>query len=73
MPPHPQEGVRVGALKAVDRLLCVTDGKNCAGAVARAVAGEKLFGERGYDLPLLGVGVLRFVDQYVVEPAVELK
>src|SRR5215471_20998717 len=73
MPPHAPEGMRVGSLKAVDRLLCVTDSKNCAGAVARTFTGEKLFGERGHDLPLLGVGVLCFVDQYVVEPAVELK
>ncbi len=38
-----------------------------------ALAGEELLGERGDDLPLLGVGVLRLVDQDVVEPAIELE
>ena len=68
-----QEGLRVGALKAVDRLLGVADREDRAGAVARALAGEEFLGERRDDLPLFGVGVLRLVDQDVVETAVELE
>ena len=73
MPPHGQEFLRVGPLKAVDRLLGVADGKDRPGPVARAFAGKELFGQRRHDLPLFGVGVLGLVDQDVVETAVELE
>ena len=39
---------------------------------ARPLAGEELLGQRLDDRPLLGVGVLRLVDQDVVDAAVEL-
>ncbi len=70
---HGQESSRIGALKAVDRLFGVADGKDRAQAVAGPLADEKFLGERRHDLPLLGVGVLRLVDQNVVEAAVELE
>ena len=70
---HRQKGARVGALKAVDRLLRVADREDRAEAVAGALAGEELLGQRGDDRPLLGVGVLRLVDQDVVEAAIELE
>ena len=73
MPPHLDKGARVGALKAVDRLLRIADGENRANAILGAAAGEELGGKRGDDLPLLGIGVLRLVDQDMVEPAVELE
>src|SRR5215831_12867305 len=70
---HPQKGSRVGALKAVDRLFGVADRKDRAHAVAGPFSGVKLFGERRHNFPLLRVGVLRFVDQNVVETAIELE
>ena len=73
MLPHAQKGLRVGALKAVDRLLRIADRKDRADRVACALAGEELLGQRGDDLPLLGIGVLRLVDQDVVEAAIELE
>ena len=47
-----QEGVRIGALKAVDRLFRVADGKDRAQAIAGALAGKELFGERGRRSPI---------------------
>ena len=75
MLPHRDKGARIGALEAVDRLLGVADRENRAVALARhaAFAGEKLLGERRDDRPLVGVRVLRLVDQDVVEPAIELE
>src|SRR5207247_546690 len=69
---HAPELARIGALEAVDRLLAVADGENAAPArLARAAAGEELLDQRRHDLPLLGVGVLRLVDEDVIEAAVE--
>ena len=73
IPPHRHESARVGALKTVDRLLCVPDGKNRAVVTAGTVAGEELPGECRGDFPLLRVGVLRFVDQDVIETAIQLE
>src|SRR5882757_102513 len=69
---HVQKGPGIGALKAVDRLFGVADGKDRAQAVAGPLAGIELLGERSHDLPLLGVSVLRLVDQNVIEAAIEL-
>ena len=63
---------RVGALEGIDRLLLVADDEDRAQHVARALPGEELGGQRVDHLPLLGAGVLRLVDQHVVDPAVEL-
>ena len=71
--PHRQKFLRVGPLKAVDRLLGVADGKDRPDPLARALAGKELLGQRRHDLPLFGVGVLGLVDQDVVETAVELE
>ncbi len=70
---HAQKGARIGALKAVDRLFRIAHGKDRADAIARTLAGEELFGEGGDDLPLLRIGVLRLVDQNMVETAIELE
>ena len=61
-----------GALEAVDRLLLVADGEQRAEFVACALAGEELLGQALDDRPLRGVGVLRLVDQDVVDTAVDL-
>jgi len=62
MPAHRQKGVRIGPLKTVNRLFRVADGKDRAQSIAGAFARKELLGERGHDLPLLGVGVLRLID-----------
>ena len=64
---------RVGALEGVDGLLAVTDGEDGAGAFTGGVAGEELGGEGAGDGPLGGGGVLDFVEQEVVQPAIELE
>jgi hypothetical protein len=62
-----------GSLKAVDRLLGVAHGEEGAGAPAPGpVPGGEVLRDEAQDLPLLGVGVLRLVDQHVVDAAVEL-
>ncbi len=70
---HAMEGFRIGALEAVDRLLDVADREDRARLLARAGAGEEFLGQCRDDLPLLRAGVLRLVDQDVVEAAVELE
>ena len=62
----------VGALEAEDRLLLVADRKEGARRGAGAFAREELFRQRRDHRPLRGAGVLRLVDQQVVEAAVEL-
>ena len=68
------ERVGIGALEAEDRLLLVADREQRARThpLARALAGKELLRQLVDDAPLLRAGVLRFVDQDVVEPAVEL-
>ncbi len=68
------EPFRIGALEAEDRLLLVADREQRARthALARAGAGEEFLGQLGDDAPLLRACVLRFVDQDMVEPAVQL-
>ena len=63
----------IGALEAEDRLLLVADREDACAAAALAPSPAKNSSvERRDDLPLLGAGVLRLVDQDVVEAAVEL-
>ncbi len=76
MAAHPGEFGGVGALEAEDRLLLVAHGEDGArrlAAVPRAESGEELLGDGADDLPLLRIGVLRLVDQDVVQPAVQLE
>ena len=70
---HAGEGARIRALKAVDRLLAVADREHGAQPAGRVVADKKFRGEDRDDFPLLGIGVLRLVNQDVVEPAIELE
>ncbi len=69
--PHLGEQLRRGALKGKDRLLLVADGENGPPASPGALSGEKLFTQSGKDAPLFGRGVLRLVDQQMIEPRVE--
>lgn len=65
--------MRIGALKAVNRLLWVADRKDGSDALAGAGAGEEFLGQQADDFPLLWVGILRLVDQDVIEPAIKLE
>ncbi len=68
-----REHLRVGALERIDRLLFVADGEDRASnAVAASGTCKKFLGQGFDDLPLLGARVLRFVDENVIEAAVEL-
>ena len=72
MRPHKLSRRGVRSLKTEDRLFAVANGENCPhDIVARPFAGKELVGNRADDLPLIGICILRFVDQNVVEPAVE--
>ena len=71
MIPHDVEGVRVGALKTVDGLFFVADHEQGAVGFPGAFAGEELIGQGLDQVPLFGTGVLGFVDQNVVQPAVQ--
>ena len=62
----------IGALETVDRLLLVADGEQRAQLVARALAGEELRRQSLDDAPLRRIGVLRLIDQDVVDAAVDL-
>src|SRR5262249_20794661 len=69
---HDLEFARSRPLERENRLLLVAHRKDRATDGARAGAGEKFAGETADDFPLLGAGVLRFVDQDVVDTLVEL-
>ena len=67
------ESRRVGPLEAVNGLLEIADHEERARApLGLARAAEIFIDQPLDDLPLRGVGVLRFVDQHVVDLAVEL-
>ena len=67
------ELARRRALEREDRLLLVADREDRAlDAVARAVAGRKLRDDVLDDVPLPRAGVLRLVDQDMIDAAVEL-
>ncbi len=73
IPPALVELVRGGALEREDRLLLVADREDRPhDAVAGALAGGELRDQMEHDVPLPGTGVLRLVDQHVVDAAVEL-
>ena len=65
---------RVCTLKTEDGLLLVADGENGAGErirLPRAFTGEEILRQLFQDGPLFGAGILRFVDQDVVEPPIQ--
>ena len=62
----------VGTLETVDRLLFVAHGEQRAWLFPRTGASEKLRRQRVDDRPLLGVRILGFVDQDVIDAAVDL-
>ena len=64
--------LRRGVLEREDRLLLVADDEDRALDRARACAGNKFRDQLADDLPLLRAGVLRLVDQHVVDPEIEL-
>src|SRR5690606_18890277 len=67
------EQTRICPLKAEDRLLVVADHEDRAlTRRARAMTGEEFRGQLLDHAPLLGTGILRLVDQHVIDPAVEL-
>ncbi len=69
---HLAEGVGVGTLEAVDRLLHVADREQRALGVAGAAAGIELLRQGGDHGPLVGAGVLGLVDQHMVDAAIQL-
>ena len=67
------EFARGRALEREDRLLLVADREHRAHhAVAGAGAGGEFGNDMGDDVPLPGAGVLRLVDQHMIDAAVEL-
>ena len=70
--PHLIEGKRRRALEREDRLLLVADREHRAPRIG-ARAARREFGHDGaHDAPLLGAGILRLVDQHVVDAEIEL-
>src|SRR5262249_16449342 len=69
---HGLEFARRRALKREDRLLLIADREDRAPDAARPGAGEELARDPPYDFPLLRAGVLRFIDQDMVDAGVEL-
>ena len=61
-----------GVLKRIDRLLLVADREDGANHVARAGAGGEFGDQPEDDLPLLAAGILRFVDQEMIDAEIEL-
>ena len=69
---HALEHQRGRALEREDRLLVVADDEEGAIGATRTGTGGEVGGETLEDLPLRLAGVLRLVDQHVVDAAVEL-
>jgi hypothetical protein len=72
MAQHIGEFLRRGVLERVDRLLLVADREHGALDAARAGAGGELGRQPAHDVPLLVAGVLRLVDQDVIDAEIEL-
>ena len=62
----------IGPLEGIDRLLFIADGKDRAVSPIAALAGEEFRDQCIDDFPLPGAGVLRLVDQHVIDAAIEL-
>ena len=67
-----QEFRRLGALEGIDGLFLVADGKQGLVQLRRPFAREEFLGQGVDQLPLVGGGVLRLVDQDVVDAAIQL-
>ena len=63
---------RCGVLERIDRLFLVTDREYGSRRGPGAGAGGEFGNQVAHDLPLLGAGVLRLVDQKMVDAEVEL-
>ena len=70
--PHPFKFMRIRSLKRINRLLAVAHHKHGAVFVLGAAAVKKFVGNRADDSPLVGRGILRLVNQNIVNTAVEL-
>ena len=66
------EFFRRSVLERIYRLLLVADREHRARDAARAGAGGEFGGQPAHDLPLLVAGVLRLIDQNVIDAEVEL-
>ena len=70
---HVGEPFRSGALEGEDRLLLVADRKNAARLrLAHPFASRELGDQRADDLPLRRAGILRLVDQHMIDAEIEL-
>ena len=68
-----REILGTGALKSENSLLEIADREHGPNLVALCpCAAEKFLRQRPDDPPLRGIGVLRFIDQYMVDPLVQL-
>src|SRR5262249_7086998 len=67
------KALRVSALEAVDRLLFVAHRKQRANPFACVLAGEEFLGKSRNDRPLRWIGVLRLINENVVDAAVDLE
>ena len=72
--PHGLKNLRIGALKAIDRLFEITDHERRPHTVAMLI-GSVVEGLRqpADDGPLVGVCVLRLIDQHVCQTLIELE
>ncbi len=59
-------------LERKDRLLLVADRENRALEIARALAGGEFRDQPAHDVPLLVAGILRLVDQEMIDAEIEL-
>ena len=69
---HLVKAFGVSPLKRIDRLLFVAHRKDRARQITRTGTGQKLFRQGADHIPLVGARVLRFVNQHMVDTAVEL-
>ena len=75
---HSLKHLRIGTLEAVDRLLEIADDKAGAEALVgaahrRVCTVVKGVGQPADDGPLVGVGVLRLVDEHVAQALIEFE
>ena len=67
------EVFRTGSLKPENRLFVIAHGEDGAQLIpARAFAAEEIIDQREHDVPLALIGILRLVDQDVVEMPIKL-